>query len=176
MGVFDFAEDEGAVERADAVDVAEDAEQEFLIRFHVAGIDFQQEVIVAGNVVALGDFGYALHCLHDAQGVFVGVLLHFQIAEHHETAVDFLRIEHGDVLGDESFAFQPFDTFKSRSRGEVDCRGEFFDGKARIVLKGAEDADVGDVECGVGFHVVFSEKNNILSESLMVDFYGILLL
>ena len=31
VGVFDLAEDEGAVEGADAVEVAEDAEDEFLV-------------------------------------------------------------------------------------------------------------------------------------------------
>lgn len=152
MGVFYFAEDEGAVERADAVEFAEYTEQEFLIRFHVAGIDFEQEIMVTGNIVTFGNLRDGLHSLHYADGILVGVLFHFEVAERKEAAVELFSIKHSHIFSDISFSFKPFYSLERRGGREVDGLGEFFDRQTGIILKSFQYSDVGAVECGCRFH------------------------
>ena len=47
MRVLDFAEDEERVERADAIEVAEDAEHELLVSLHVGNVNHEHEAVVA---------------------------------------------------------------------------------------------------------------------------------
>ena len=141
-GAFHFSEHETAVERADAVEVAEDAQQEILIGLHVACVDLQQEIVIAGNVIALGDFRNVFHCVHDAQGVFLSMLFHFKIAECHEATVDLLGVEHGDIAFDVTLAFKALDAFECRGGREVYCGGEFLVGETSVVLQTVEDMEV----------------------------------
>lgn len=144
-GAFYFAEHETAVERADAVEVAEDAQEEVLIGLHVAGVDLQQEIVVAGNVVALGYFRNVFHGIHDAQGIFLRMLLHFKIAESHESAVDLLGVEHGYIAFDVALAFEALDTFECRGGREVDRGGEFLVGETAVALQTVEYMEVGSI-------------------------------
>lgn len=144
-GAFYFAEHETAVERADAVEVAEDAQEEVLIGLHVACVDLQQEIVVAGNVVALGYFRNVFHGIHDAQGIFLRVLLHFKIAESHESAVDLLGVEYGYIAFDVALAFEALDTFECRGGREVDCGGEFLVGETAVALETVEYMEVGSI-------------------------------
>ena len=59
--MFHLVHDESAHERPEAVDGSQHVERELLIVFHVGGVYFQQIVVVARDVVALGDLGNSAH-------------------------------------------------------------------------------------------------------------------
>lgn len=134
VGVLDLAEYKRTVEGAYAVKVAEDSEQKLLIRFHVARIYLEQKIVVAGNVVTFSYLGNAFHRLHDTESIFIGVLLHLQITECDEAAINLLGIENGYILAYKALALKPLYTLIGRSRGKMDRCGKPFDGKTRIVL------------------------------------------
>ena len=121
--VLDLAEDEERVERADAVKVAKNPEHEFLVGFHVGNVDFEHEVVVAADVVALHNFRNLLHSLHDTVRVLVGMLLHPEVTEGDEAAVYLLGIQYSHVFLDVTFAFKAFHAFECGSGREVNlCR------------------------------------------------------
>ena len=148
VGVLDLAEDEEGVEGADAVEVAKDAEHELLVGLHVGDVDLEHEVVVAADVVALHNLGYVLHGLHDAMGVLVAVLLHAEVAEGDEAAVDLLCVEHRHVLTDVALALEALHPLEGGCGREVNLCGQLLVGQPRIVLQEAQDLQVSLVELG----------------------------
>ena len=104
--VFHLTKDKGAGYAAYAVEVAEDAEEELLVGFHVGGIDLEQEVVIAGDVVAFSYLRDCLHRLHYPHPVLIAVLLHLDITEGDESAVHHVRVQHGGVACYESLALK----------------------------------------------------------------------
>ena len=91
---------------------------------------FQQVVIFARYVVALGNFRYLLYPGHKVAG-YIGVeFLQFDAAEHYESEIQFLSIQHCGVALYISFALQPLEPFVDRGGGEVYLRSQFFVGYA----------------------------------------------
>ena len=145
MGVLHLAEDEEGVEGADAVEVAEDAKHEFLVSLHVGDVDFEHEIVVAADVVALHNFGDLPDGLHDALCILVGMLLHAQVAEGDEAAVDLLSVEHRHVLFDVALALQALHALEGRGGREVYLSSKLLVGQSGIVLQKAQDAQVRSV-------------------------------
>ena len=74
MRVFNFANDDDAVQTSYTVDVAEGVEHEVLIVFHVVCIYFDLEVVIACGVVAFCYLVNVLHGVHELLYQVVGVL------------------------------------------------------------------------------------------------------
>ena len=146
MGVFDFLHDEGGQDAADGVDRTQHVDDEFVVVFHVGRMDLQQVVVLAGNVVALGHLGDFLDDGNEAPGRVAAHLLEFDGAEDDKAEIQFLRIQHGDVLFDEAAALQPFQAFEDGGGGEVDAGGQLLGGQAGVLLQAAQDGQVGGVE------------------------------
>ena len=68
VGLLDFFHHESAFHRVEALDVAQHVEQELLVGFHIGGIDLEQIVEMARNVVALSHFGYLEHHRGESRG------------------------------------------------------------------------------------------------------------
>lgn len=77
---------------------AKHIEHKLLVVFHIGGVDFQQVVEAAADIVAFGHFRYALHNLGEFGGDVAVQLPHLDVAEHHKALVEFGGIEYGDVF------------------------------------------------------------------------------
>ena len=136
----------GAFDGGHAFDAPQGVEQKLLIVLHVVGMDFQQVVEVARDVVA---FSHLRH-LHDALREVVGnvsvELAELHLAKHYEALVELVGIHHRDVALDEALALQSAPALEHGSGREVDLRGQFLVGQAGIVLECLQDEQVGAVE------------------------------
>ena len=146
MRVFYFVHHEGGKDAADGVDGAEDVDDELVVVFHVRSVDFQEIIVLAGDVVALGDLRNVLDHGNEGLRRFPAHLLEFDRAEDDEAQVQFLRVQDGDVLLDEAAAFQALEPFEDGRGGKVYAGGELLGGQAGVLLQGAEDVQVGGVE------------------------------
>lgn len=116
---------------------AKHIEHKLLVVFHIGGVDFQQVVEAAADIVAFGHFRYALHNLGEFGGDVAVQLPHLDVAEHHKALVEFGGVEYGDVFLDIASAFHSFQPFKHRGRRQVDLLREFLDCQAGIALQRA---------------------------------------
>lgn len=161
--IFHFLHHENAVEIANAFYITEFRAHEFLIRFHVARVDFQREVVFAAGVVALGNFVNVLDGFHEVIHQELRVMPEPHMAKHRYANARFLGVEYGMVALDESFALQSLLSVEGRRSGKVDSRGKFLDREGGIFLKDAQDFAVDVVEFFVS-HVL---PNKILKNSFM---------
>ena len=109
-------------------------------------MDLQEVVVFAGDVVAFGHLGDVADDGDEGAGDFAAHLLQLDGAEDDEAQVQFLRVEHGDVLLDEAAAFQAFEPFEDGGGGEVHAGGQLLGGQAGVFLEAAQDIQVGRVK------------------------------
>ncbi len=145
-GLFDLADDEDAVEGADTVEVAEGAEDEFLVVVHGAGVYLEHIVIVSGGVETFDDLVDFGDHRSELAGEFLAVLLEAHVAEYHYAVSDLYRIDYSDIFPDIAFALETFLAFEDRGRGKVHLGGELLGRQFGVLLQFAEDEDVGFVQ------------------------------
>ena len=114
MRVLDFPNDDDTVQTTDTVDVAEGVKHEVLVVFHVVGIDFDLEVVVARGIIALGYLVDGLHGVHELLDEIVGVLLQTDVAQHDDIMPHLVMIYYSSVSLDISLSLQSLLSFESR--------------------------------------------------------------
>ena len=144
--LFHFAHDEGALDGANVVDVAEFGEHELLVLLHVAGAHLKQVVVGTAGVVALGHLWDALDAAHKAVGNLVVDLFQLHFAEHQQPQAQLLGVEDGHIFLDIAFALKPFLAFKHWGGGEVNGVGQLLGGELCVVLQRFKYLQVGFVE------------------------------
>ena len=149
--MLDLVHDEGGLDGADGVDRAEDVDDEFVVVFHVGGVDLQQVDELAGDVVALGDLGDVLDDPYEVHRHVPAHLLELDGAEDLEAEVEFFGVEDGDIFEDVAVPFEAFEPLEDRGGGEVNAGGELFGRQAGVFLQQAQEFEVGFVEGG-GIH------------------------
>ena len=120
MRVFYFIHDERGKDASDGVDGAEDVDDKLVVVFHVRRVDFQQIIVLSRDIVALRYLGDVPDDGNEFLRHFPVHLLQFDGTEHHESQVQFLRIQDGDVFSDETAALQSLEPFENGRGGQVD--------------------------------------------------------
>ncbi len=119
----------------DAVDVSQRVEHEVLIGFHIAGIYLDQEVIIAGGVVALRYLVDGLHGIHELLNQVMGMLLEPDIAEHDYVVSHLVMVYDGSISLDVSLTLQSLLSLEGGRRGEVYSCGKFLHGESGVLLQ-----------------------------------------
>lgn len=135
MRILDFSNHDDAVQTSYAVDVSQRVEHEVLIGFHVVGIYLDQEVIIAGGVVALRYLVDGLHGIHELLNQVMGMLLEPDIAEYDYVVSHLVMVYDGSVSLDVSLAFQPLLSLEGGRRGEVYSCSKLLDGESGVLLQ-----------------------------------------
>ena len=113
-GVLDLADDEDAVEGADAVEVSESPEDKLLIMTHVAGIYLEQVVIISGGIEALHHFFKTGNHGCELTAEFLAVMFQTNITEDHDAVAGLDGIYDRDIFLDIAFPLQSFLAFENR--------------------------------------------------------------
>ena len=144
--ILHLAHYEAGIQAADAVQFAQDPEDELLVGLHARDIDLHQKVVVAGNIVALSYFIYLLDGIHYLAGILVSMLLHLDIAEGYEGAAQLFFIQNCGNLPDIALRAHPADTFKYRCRRKAHPLGNLSCRKSGILLHNLEDGHIGGIQ------------------------------
>ena len=116
---------------------------------HGSGGDLEQEVVAAGEVVALADFFEGVHVVEEAM-VLRAVAAHADEGEDFETesfAIDFDR-----VAAEDADLFHLAHALGSGGGGEADAAAEFGDAEAGVGLELGEELSAVGVHEGRGIH------------------------
>ena len=135
MRILDFTNHDDAVQTSYAVDVSQGVEHEVLIGFHIPGIYLDQEVIIAGGVVALRYLVDGLHGIHELLNQVMGMLLEPDIAEHDYVVPQLVMVYDGSVSLDVSLSLQSLLPLEGGRRGEVYSCSKFLYGESGILLQ-----------------------------------------
>ncbi len=119
--------------------LAEDIEDELLVAPHVGGMDFEEIVVAARDVVALGNLRDALDDTREVGSNLAVDLRHLDIAEDDEALVELLCVEDGDIFLDVARLLETFVSLKDRCRREADMRSELLHRQTGVVLQGLQD-------------------------------------
>ena len=115
----------------------EDIEEELLVGAHVGGLDAEEVVEGAGDVITLGNFGEGFDHFSESIGAVVVDLTQFDTTEDGEATVDLVGIDDGGVLADEATTLEPTHALvRGRSR-KMYLGSQFLVGETGILLQGA---------------------------------------
>ena len=118
-------------------------------------MDFQQVIVTSRNIVALRHFRNILNDTGKLHGYIFIHPAQFDIAEYHKSLIQFIGIQHSNVLLDVSFPLQPFQPLKHRSRRQADLCRQLFSGQPGILLQSTENLQIHFIQ-------FFCHKNIIL--------------
>ena len=104
---------------------------------------FQQIVVVARDVVALGDLGNSAHDARKFGGDVAVEAPELYAAKDDEAAVELLGVEHGDVFADIAFVVEPLEPFEYGRGREMHTCGELLGRQAGVLLQDAQDLQIG---------------------------------
>ena len=145
VGLLHLADDKSTLDGADTLDGPQFVENELLVALHVLHPHFQQVVIAAAGVVALGHLGYALYAVVERLGNLAVDLLQPYLTKHKQPLPQLLGVEHGNVFLDVPPAFQPLLPLEDGSRRQMDGIGQFLGRQLCIFLQGIQNLQVGCV-------------------------------
>ena len=103
---FNLLYGKNAMQATDRVNNTQCVQDKILIVLHISHADFHHKVIITGCIITFGDFFYRRYRFHELASIFAAMLLQANIAKHHKTITQFLRIKHYCIFLDVSFAFQ----------------------------------------------------------------------
>ena len=118
-------------------------------------MDFQQIIVTAGNVIALRHLRNVLNDTGELHGYVFIHPAQFDITEYHKSLIQFVGIQHGNVLLDVSFPLQSFQPFKHGSRRQTDLCRQLFSSQPGILLQRTENLQIHFIQ-------FFCHKNIIL--------------
>ena len=127
---------------AEALDGAEGIDQEVVVVLHVRRIDFQEEIEVAGDVVAFRHLGNVLDAGDKVVGYVLAHASEADAAEDYEAAPQAGRAEDRRVALDAAAGFQAAHALEDGGGREVDLEGKVLYGDASVFLKGLQYEDV----------------------------------
>ena len=118
---------------------------------HVAGLDFEHEVVVSSDVVNLGYFGDFGYRLAEPFDWLAFVEDQRDVDDGDEFATEALGVKNGDVVFNNAALLQDSDPLEDAWRAEADGFGEVGVGDPPVALQDVENLDVGFVELGLHF-------------------------
>ena len=133
----------GEDEAGDGIAVGEECFNESFEVGEVGGGDFEEEIVAAGEVVALADFFEGLDVVEEAVVVLAGAA-HADVGEDFEAEGFAIDVD-GAGAEDAGF-FHLLEAFAGGGGGEADAAGEFGEAEAGVGLELAEELSSMDIE------------------------------
>jgi hypothetical protein len=133
----------GEDEAGDRVPVGEKGFNEGFKVGHGGGGDLEEEVVAAGEVMALADFFEGLHVFNEAMVMLAGTA---HTDEGHDFKAEGFAIDFDGVAGEDADLFHLLEAFGGGSGGEANAATQFGEREAGVGLELVEELSAVGVE------------------------------
>ncbi len=121
-------------------------EKERLVRLDVAADDPQQKVRLSHHRVALENFRVLTHRLFEAQQRVATVSHQFHMGENGYVQPNFLAVEKGDSLADDTQLLQAAHASPAGRRGHAEPLGDIRGREVTVLLNEVQDSQITAIE------------------------------